>query len=78
MLINIVDILRNVSSRWNDVVLLVRIYTADNEMLRLDGRNISWPLADQFPSCQLSDLFDYFNIPAMQDPMNQLIQEEFY
>ena len=59
------EILKNVSLLWNDVVKGIGILTIDSHWIYFEGRNISWPLSEQYPSCQSFDLFDLFNMNSI-------------
>ena len=59
-----IEILKNVSFNWNDFVRKAGVYSIDNKYKTVRGMNISWPIAEQFPSCQPLDLFDYFDMEA--------------
>ena len=39
----------------------LRIYTIDGIDHYINGTNISWSIAEQYPSCQAFDLFDYLD-----------------
>ena len=54
--------MKNLTFNWNDFVKKAAVYSIDNSMKRIDGVNISWPIAEQYPSCQPLDLFDYFDM----------------
>ena len=56
------DILKNVSMKWNNIVSSIRIHTIGHENKIVSGKNINWPIAEQFPSCQVLDLFDHFDM----------------
>ena len=57
-----IEILKNVSMKWNDIVSSIRIHTIGHENKIVSGKNIKWPIAEQFPSCQVLDLFDHFDM----------------
>ena len=52
------------SYNWTDFIRNAGVYSIDNKYRTIHGMNISWPIAEQFPSCQPLDLFDYFEIDA--------------
>ena len=51
--------------KWNRIVRSVGIFTTESRWIWLNGKNISWSIAEQFPSCQLLDLFDYFDMESI-------------
>ena len=59
------EILKNISFNWNKLVKKVSIYTTDHQWFEVPGDDLYWPLAQQYPSCQLLDLFDYFNMDTI-------------
>ena len=59
-----IEILKNVSFNWNDFVNEAAIYSIDKIYKIVNGGNIRWPIAEQYPSCQPLDLFDYFDMDA--------------
>ena len=48
--------------KWDEIVSFVRVHTIGHKNLIVSGKNITWPVAEQFPSCQVLDLFDYFDM----------------
>ena len=52
------------SYNWTDFIRNAGVYSIDNKYKTVDGMNISWPIAEQFPSCQPLDFFDYFDMEA--------------
>ena len=48
--------------KWDEIVSFVRVHTIGHKNLIVSGKNITWPIAEQFPSCQVLDLFDYFDM----------------
>ena len=48
--------------KWNEVISSIRIHTIGHKNLIVSGKAISWPIAEQFPSCQVLDLFDNFDM----------------
>ena len=59
-----IEILKNVSFNWIDLLKDAAIYSIDKKFKIFNGKNIRWPIAEQYPSCQPLDLFDYFNMDA--------------
>ena len=51
--------------KWSEIVSSIGIYTIDHQHIRVYGKNINWPIAEQFPSCQVLDFFDYFDMDAI-------------
>ena len=49
---------------WNDLIYSVDIFTSEYKY-QLFGENISWFLVEQYPSCQLLDLHDYFEMATI-------------
>ena len=52
------------SYNWNELLEDAAIYSIDKKFEIVNGMNISWLIAEQYPSCQPLDLFDYFNMDA--------------
>ena len=48
--------------KWDEIVSFVRVHTIGHKNLIVSGKNVTWPIAEQFPSCQVLDLFDYFDM----------------
>ena len=54
--------LSNVSMNWSSIVKEVGILTAEGTKLTITGENISWPAQFIFPTCQLIDLTDFWDL----------------
>ena len=52
------------SFNWIDLLEDAAIYSMDKKFIIVNGFNIRWPIAEQYPSCQPLDLFDYFDMDA--------------
>ena len=64
------ETLRNISLDWNGIIRFINIYTGSQSIV-LEGKNITWPIAEQFPSCHPLDLFDYFDMDLLT-PIKQI------
>ena len=56
---------QKLSISWQNLDLMlpnrfVAIDTTDYQHQEVSGKNIRWPIEEQYPSCQPFDLFDYF------------------
>ena len=60
---NILGILKKISSKWKSIIKRIEVYTNGSKLF-VSGTEIKWPIAEQFPSCQPLDLFDYINIES--------------
>ena len=48
--------------KWSEIVKEVVVHTSDSEELRVDGNDIKWPLAAQYPECHNLDLLEYLDV----------------
>ena len=70
MLLFLIEILKNVSQDWKNIFIKIAITSIDKKNGRkkyeyVYGRNIRWPIAEEYPSCQPLDLFDYSRMDAL-------------
>ena len=54
--------MKNVSFNWNNLIHEVEIYTTDLQIIKVSGDDFNWSFVHQYYSCQLLDLFDYFDM----------------
>ena len=57
--------MKNVSFNWNNLIHEVEIYTTDRQFITVSGDAFNWSLVHQYYSCQLLDLFDYFDMDTI-------------
>ena len=65
-----IEILKNVSQDWKNIFVRVAITLTDKKNGRKNykyvyGSDIRWPIAEEYPSCQPLDLFDYSRMDAL-------------
>ena len=60
-LLLILEVLKNVSFNWNNIISEVHVYTTNKTVYAIDGENMTWSLTQQYPSCQMLDMTEYFD-----------------
>ena len=55
-------IFKSLSLDWSNILSQILVYPTSTKHMYFSGRNISWSLEPIYPSCQVIDLGDYFNL----------------